>query len=177
MSCDHLATLNRHGANCGLDPIGGSSLKAVYPSANLGDDRHQRVTHSVHAECTLAMHALAMRKDWTYVEIGVSKGSCWLCEQFLDHMRRFNVTFLVSNFHGKLQPGWTCPPGVAESDKEAVACFVGEAVLEIIERVLNRRRSDSFPHAASDDGASKTLPDSPVVDDLGWVSGLPVEST
>lgn len=117
------------------------------------------------------MHALAMRKDWTYVELGVSKGSCWLCERFLDQMRRFKVTFLVSHFHGKLQPGWTCPAGVAQSDRDMVEGVVRHSLQEIIERVLNRRRSDSFPHIGSDAGVSNRAPDDIVGDDLGWVNG------
>lgn len=44
------------------------------------------------------MHAIAMKKEWKYVEIGVSKGSCWLCEKFLGLVRTYNLQFLVSNF-------------------------------------------------------------------------------
>lgn len=117
------------------------------------------------------MHALAMHKEWTYVEIGVSKGSCWLCEQFLDQMP---LNFLVSHFHGKLQPGWTCPVGVAQSDRDIVEGAVGHSLQEVIERVLNRRRSDSFPHAGSDDEVSNSVPDGIVADDLGWVNGAEV---
>lgn len=100
------------------------------------------------------MHALALRKDWAYVEIGVSKGSCWMCEKFLAHIRTRGLQFLVTGFHGKLQPGWMCPPNASPQDSDAVAARVGDALKEIIEHVLNRRRSDSFPHADSD-GESK----------------------
>lgn len=148
ISTNNTAILNQYGATCGLSPVTPESLKAVYPGASTGENaKHptQRVTHSVHAECTLAMHALAMRRDWTYVELGISKGSCWLCEKFLAYLKCYKVNFLVSRFHGKLQPGWTCPRGVSAEDDVVVANIVGEALQEIIERVLNRRRSDSFP--------------------------------
>lgn len=65
----------------------------VYPESNSSPE--VKVTHSVHAECTLAMHAIAMKKEWKYVEIGVSKGSCWLCEKFLGLVRTPNLQFLV----------------------------------------------------------------------------------
>lgn len=64
---------------------------------------------------------------------------------------------------------------MAESDRSVVEGAVGDALLEIIERVLNRRRSDSFPHAVSDDEVGSGVPDSLVVDDLGWVNGSVAE--
>lgn len=176
LSSDHLATINRHGANSGLDPITGSGLQALYPHATLGDSASgtKRVTHSVHAECTLAMHALSTHKERSYIEIGVSGGSCWLCGQFLTRLRRGAVCFLVSNFNVKLQPGWTCPPDAAREDRVEVEGVVGAALLEIVERVLNRRRSDSFPHALSDDEVAASIQDCLVTDDLGWVNGAAV---
>lgn len=174
ISNDVVATLNRYGASCGLDPVTGSNLKAVYTNAFTGENAKtpvQRVTHSVHAECTVAMHALGMGKDWTYVEIGVSKGCCWLCQQFLAQLRRSKVNFLVSRFHGKLQAGWTFPPTVGDLDRVLVEGVVGHALQEIVERVLNRRRSDSFPHSESEDEIEESQPEDGD-DDLGWVNGV-----
>lgn len=51
MSTDHLATLNRSGASCGLDPVTRSSRKAVYPNSFNGEvakNSDQRGTHSLH---------------------------------------------------------------------------------------------------------------------------------
>lgn len=121
------------------------------------------------------MHALAMCKDWSYVEIGVSKGCFWLCEKFLDHLRARGLQFLVTGFHGKLQPGWMCPPTASAQDGDAVAALVADALKEIVERVLNRRRSDSFPHAESDGeskGVGRVQYDD---DDLQWMLNAHVE--
>lgn len=73
------------------------------------------------------MHAPGMRKEWKYVEIGVSNG-CWLCEQFLDQMERLEVDFLVSHFHSKLQPGCTCPVGVAQLDRHLLEGIIRQAL-------------------------------------------------
>lgn len=115
------------------------------------------------------MHAIALHKDWTFVELGISKGSCWLCERFLAHLRCYKVQFLVSGFHGKLQPGWTCPPGATAEDKEAAEMVVGDALKEIIERVLNRRRSDSFPLVAG--AEENTGREGFNDDDFTWLAG------
>lgn len=95
----------------------------------------------------------------------------------MDQMRSFKLNFLVSRFHRKLQPGWTCPAAVAQSDRELAEGIVGEALQEIIEWVLNRRRSDSCPHSVSDDEVSNNVPDGLVLDDVGWVNSVVVDYT
>lgn len=77
------------------------------------------------------------------------------------------MQFLVTGYHGKLQPGWVCPPDASPQDSDVVAALVGNALKEIIKRVLNRRRSDSFPHAESD--AEKSAGRAGFDDDLEWV--------
>lgn len=78
----------------------------------------------------------------------VSKGSCSLWGQFLDHM---HVSFLVSN----LQPRSTCPPSVGQCGRAVVEGFGRE----IIQRVRNRRCGDSFPRALCGDEVSNSVAD------------------
>lgn len=132
------------------------TLCSAYPGATIPSVTQKdtlTVTHSVHAECTLAMYMISTHPDWNYIELGVSKGSCWMCEKLLDHLHQSRGTnFLVSNFHGKLQAGWVCPPqdvgaqDVAGQSRRIVAA----ALEEIIEHAHNRRRSDSFPRLEAD---------------------------
>lgn len=179
-SGDYVATLNRFGASCGLDAVTASAVHAVYPcnpEPPLTQPRAvpamKRVTHSIHAECTLAIHAIAMHREWKYVELGISKGSCWMCQKFIhDVLAPHGVKFLVSYFHGKLQPGWMCPPLAAPHERKVMERLVSDTLMEIIERTLNRRRSDSFPLAETDwpgEGAVKEVAAS---DDLSWLGGL-----
>lgn len=113
-----------------------------------------------------------MKKQWNYVEIGVSKGSCWLCEKFLGLVRTHNLQFLVSNFHGKLQPGWTCPVSTGEDERGRMERLVAEALEEIVERTLNRRGSDSFPLAEIDEESQSGGDDGLTDDDLSWLLGI-----
>lgn len=124
----------------------------------------------MHAECTLALHALGLRRDWKSVELGVSKGSCWLCEKFLRGvLAARGVEFLLSGFHGKLQPGWTCSPLATPRERALVHTLVADALGEIIERTLNRRRSDSFPLAEVDGPGQSAVEDVVTDDDLLWL--------
>lgn len=84
--------------------------------------------------------------------------------------------FLVSNFHGKLQPGWTCPASVGGMVRDSVEGIVRDAVREILEKVLNRRRSDSFPHDESDGEKKRNVRDGYKDDDLDWLKSAEEES-
>lgn len=76
------------------------------------------------------------------------------------------VEFLVSGFHGKLQPGWTCPPLAKQHEREIVETLVADALGEIIERTLNRRRSDSFPLVEMNGPGQSVVEDPATVDDF-----------
>lgn len=96
---DHLATLNHFGA------ITASALHAVYPctpEANLTQPRavtaKKRVTHCIHAD--------AMHREWKYIELGISKGSC---EKF------------IHDVLGEI-PGELLPPEVAAGLDVCASC-------------------------------------------------------
>jgi hypothetical protein len=99
-------------------------------------------------------------KHWHQIEIGLSKGSCWLCEKFLLELQlHHRVQFLVSNFRGKLQAGWMWPPLCRDDAVRAtVEKYVADELEEIVERTQNRRRSDSFPRTGSDGVSGRVWP-------------------
>lgn len=116
------------------------------------------------------MHAISMNREWKYVELGVSKGSCWLCEKFLDLVTpNGKVQFLVSGFHGKLQPGWLCPPLAAPLERTMIELVVSDALAEIVERTLNRRRSDSFPLEEIDGPLQSAVEEVFSEHDISWL--------
>lgn len=167
---DYIVILNRFAAERGLQPLTMETLRGAYPGATMPSVSQKdtlAVTHSVHAECTLAMYMILMRPDWNYIELGVSKGSCWMCEKLLQHLHQSRGTnFLVSNFHGKLQSGWVCPPlvvGVLDIAGQS-SRIVAAALEEIIEHSHNRRRSDSFPRLEAD---STGAPDPAKIKNIG----------
>jgi hypothetical protein len=52
----------------------------------------------------------------TFINIGISKYSCWLCEKYLELLVQNESGFTpdmkvaVSGYQGKIQSGWTVPP-------------------------------------------------------------------
>lgn len=68
-----------------------------------------------------------------------------------------------------------CPPDATRQDSDAVVALVADALKEIIEHVLNRRRSDSFPHAESDGESKRVGRVGYDDDDLQWMLDARVE--
>lgn len=128
MPADYLTIVNRYATQRKIPTISYDTLKNAYHDTTPEDaGRDQRVTYTVHAECTVAMFMASLPRSWEFVEIGWSKGLCWLCERYLALDTR--LQFHVSNVHGKLQPGWTIPPG---GDAQVDACVV-EAIGDELE--------------------------------------------
>lgn len=126
------------------------TLKYAYPNTTplvLEDgDRTQNVTSTVHPECTVAMHMVSLQRRREFVEIGCSKGSCWLCERYLSLDTR--LKFHVSNPHGKLQPGWTIPPDGDAKVNAQVVESVGDELEEIVLRAVRNTRGHSEPRSS-----------------------------
>src|SRR4051794_26147459 len=86
-----------------IEPTGGEQMK---------------VTASVHCECTIAVHMLRKflergntvhRTRPKFIEIGISKYSCWLCEKYIEFLVQSNntlVRFIVAGYQGKIHSGW-----------------------------------------------------------------------
>lgn len=152
MPSDYLQIVNGYAIERRIPTITFDKLKNAYPNTSSvvlkGADRTQSVTYTVHAECTVAMHMVALQRPWEFVEIGCSKGSCWLCERYLSLDSR--LQFHVSNVHGKLQPGWTIPPGGDSKVNAQVVESVGDELEEIVLRAVGNTPGDSEPRSSSD---------------------------
>lgn len=108
MPKDYLEILNRFAAQRNLPEASYKTLLSAHlhrtdPPTGAGKQT-QSVTHSVHAECTLAVYMASLGRPWSNIEIRCSKGSCWLCESYLKR-NQAGLAFHVRNVHGKLQPG------------------------------------------------------------------------
>lgn len=117
----------------------------------------QVVTQSIHAECKLAVHMAGLGKNWKYVEIGVSKRSCWLCEMFLTS-RLSPLVFHLRNFHGKLQPGWTVPLSCDAETQAYMTRLLDEGLEEVLMKSHDSMRIDSPVRSGGDsDSEEQTL--------------------
>lgn len=125
----------------------------AYPNMNLNIDRtQQKVTSSVHCETSLALSFVQSYQASTTpvdLEIGTSKLSCWLCREFQIILRRVypHIRIHSSSCHGKVTAGWTLPPGVTPPIAESMIKRVEDALDEIIERSVGKKRCDSISHA------------------------------
>lgn len=108
-----------------------------------------------------------------FFEIGVSKGTCWLCEKFIGYLQaRDNSRYLLTKFHGKVKPGWTCPPRCKKGMQQQVKGDVADALKTVIERVHGDRGRYSFsrdwPEFEDDDAIGSSVG----VIDLGFMSAF-----
>jgi hypothetical protein len=119
-----------------------------------------------HAECTIAMFLFrtvqlpTLRDDGEYIEVGISKSACWLCQKFFELLREHtNINILYSTNHGKIYSGWRCPgsDGTVEDDKLAATLqtkmeiLLDDEINTIFNIVENKRKRDSGSGMASDD--------------------------
>lgn len=157
MPKDYLKILNRFTAEKNLPKATYETLAKAYPLCTAPSTRGKRsqpVTQSVHAECTLAVYLASLGRPWTNVEIGCSKGSCWLCESYLRH-KQSGLAFHVRNVHGKLQPGWTMPEGGDVMVESYLRTLVEGEVVEVLHKAQNAKRGDSQPRSESDEEEKK----------------------
>lgn len=153
MPANFMPILNRCATEYHMSPITPEALLTAYPSSTrvpITGCATQPVRQTVHAECSLAVFMSSLDRSWEFVEIGCSKGSCWLCEMYLRQESR--LKFHVSNVHGKLQAGWTLPPGGDETGREFMRQLVDDEVQEILLKSENSRRGDSHPRSGSESG-------------------------
>lgn len=165
MPTDYILILNSYANERTMVTTSYDELKTVFPGTTTltPEDslKSQRVTFSVHAECTIGVFMASRGRPWEFVEIGCSKGSCWLCERYLEQDTR--LKFHVSNVHGKLQPGWKMPgPPRGDAMVEAqVMEAINDQLEEVLLRAIGNRRTDSEPRSesdTSDEGNESPLP-------------------
>ncbi|KAL0631007.1 hypothetical protein Q9L58_010143 [Maublancomyces gigas] len=164
MPKDYLTILNRFATERNLPTATYATIAAAYPictPAPTAGKPLQSVLHSVHAECTLAVYLTSLGRPWTNIEIGCSKGSCWLCEFYLSHTQA-GLAFHVRNVHGKLQPGWTMPEGGDAMVEKSLRELVVNEVIEVMHKAHNGTRGDSQPRSESDEDEKKNTEPTPI---------------
>jgi hypothetical protein len=118
-----------------------------------------KVTASVHCECTIALHMVEkfrdQRKRPKFMEIGISKYSCWLCEMYLELLVQSESGFIadmklaVSGYQGKIQAGWRIPPNGPFNVTCRMGALLGCEMDAILENAEREHSSDSFPRYSS----------------------------
>ena len=139
---DVLKILNDHAKKMGHENVEavGPSQRFKYPVQE--NARFQKVTVSSHCELTLASHFYErMTCSKNLMEIGISKGCCWLCEQYLSTLSRQDKRMVVevSKYQREIHPGWGMP--------EKTPSSVAETMLQIIDRQLFDIRENARYHS------------------------------
>ena len=103
-----------------------------------------QVTISCHCEINIALYAL--KSSHRSIQIGVSKGLCFLCQKFMEFFTKETaIPVFVSQNQGKIHAGWMLPDNASDSMKEQMKELVKREINEIREGIIKRKRSDSFP--------------------------------
>ena len=92
---------------------------------------------TVHAEVAVVVKAMEMFTHLNTVKIGVTKLSCWCCQEFLSILdRESSVTLSWRRSHGKLYAGWRMPSGLPIS----VATQMQRLITQEMETLLAERQ-------------------------------------
>jgi len=168
----------RHKGEPKLTGLTEEDLRTHYPSIPKTLSRRNRVTRSVHCECTLVMKIVDdyVQQGTTptgNLEVGVSKSLCNLCAVFLSliHTSYPNITIMVSTNHGKNVAGWRLPLSVSAEVGRMLERHVQSSVEEIRSEALRERRSTSAPRVAGSqyDSRSAAATDQKMYDgSLSW---------
>jgi hypothetical protein len=125
-------------------------IRLQYPSLPKPLSRSNKVTVSVHCECTLVSAIVSqylqnrMRID---MEIGVSKSLCTWCDAFMGMVRKRYpaISIMTTSRHGKNVAGWAIPPLAPQELIDDMQSSVEALVQDICAKVNQMRRSDSEP--------------------------------
>lgn len=98
--------LNADAQETGHGPTTSEDLAMMFPTLDFKTSESAAGTVSTHCEPTLALHSRNIFITSRVVEIGISKGSCWLCQCYMESIRMHtNIRILVSEYSGKMHSG------------------------------------------------------------------------
>lgn len=105
------------------------------------------ITISQHCKISIALGILAgFSMSEPFIEIGISKHSCWLCEVFLRCLEsKSGHKFVVTGYQGKVHAGWHYPIKVGEDIRNLLLKILLKELGELRGMADPRQRSDSFP--------------------------------
>lgn len=133
--------LNENAERTEYESIEAADFTAKFGIPAPEDGGLKKVKVSSHCELTLALHFYENMKSKKHLmQMGVSKGCCWLCEQFLDTLSRQDPQIIVevTQNQGKIHSGW----GMPDETPPAVA----EKMLKIIEHKMCNIQSEVLAH-------------------------------
>src|SRR4051812_8022322 len=87
-----------------------------------------------------------------FVETGISKYSCWLCQKYLEFLSISGLNFIIAGYHEKLYPGWKPPLNGTPDACSSMIELTKQEMDEILESVVRKCRSDSYPRGQSPEG-------------------------
>lgn len=144
-----LHLLNQNGARTELDQVALKDFIKQFPEFDNEVEGTANVTVSCHCELTVALYVAKFSPP--NLEIGVSKGLCFLCEKFMEFFTsETKIRIFVSQFQGKMRGGWMLPPQASDSVKKNMHEVVNHEINDLRESIIRRRRSDSFPSVDQD---------------------------
>lgn len=137
--------LNEDATKTEQEHVTEKDFKTKFPDICAESAGNARVTTSCHCELILALRAIESGNTAIPIKIGVSKSTCWLCEQYLEFLsHNQNVRLLVSQSHGKFHAGWQIPKNTPEAVKRKVHLLVHEEVRKIRKSIIYRREYASY---------------------------------
>ncbi len=120
-------------------------LASRFNDVSLTSEGNTTVRISCHCELTIALDAVKSPAVPASIEIGVSKGICWLCQHYMERLAlHHHVRIQVSRYQGKCHAGWDIPPGTPEPVEQWMRQKINFEINDIREQISRRRKLDSF---------------------------------
>lgn len=155
MTRSPLDIINEVGARNNVDsePITLQDIEHILPDIATELVKVGAVRQTVHCECRLALALQA--RHIRPIEIGLSKGSCYLCAEFLAALSGSSASIFVTNSHDKTYGGWAFPLPLSHPEASRIYTYMRECLQKQIQAlqqfVQERRLSDSLPASEPSD--------------------------
>lgn len=123
-------------------------LRAKFPYGEFKEeDGLREITLFCHAAVTLALFIReSMTTSPKVIEMGISEGVCWLCQQFFESLGRlYQLHIVATPTQGKIHPGWTIPTSTPGALTTAVQEIIQREIIDTREPIIRRRRIKPVP--------------------------------
>lgn len=138
--------LNDHAKKTRFEEMNAADFVDSFQEPVHENGKPHMITVSSHCELTLALHFYeTMTRSKNFIEMGVSKGCCWLCQHFLDSLSRQKKQVVVKVSHNqvKIHAGWGMPDKTPRSVAEKMLQIIDHELCDIHRTVEARRDSVS----------------------------------
>ena len=131
--------INDHAGKGACEEIDAKHFRTSFGERAFQNSGSQKLTIALHCELTLAMHFYEkMTRSKRVMEMGVSKGCCWLCEHFLHHLSQDKKEMVVevTKNSGKIHAGWSMPEKTPSRVAEMMLVRIDRKLWDIQQRAL-----------------------------------------